>query len=122
MGADGGSSSSWSLRSSVHIRAHLECVIVSSRRVIILVGSLVIAALAGILAFGYVSGVKDDVASDSATIDVLVAVRPIERGASADKLIADGTIGVAKRRRVDLPPDAISVAADIRSHHRACHR
>lgn len=119
MGADGGSSSSWSLRSSVHIRAHLECVIVSSRRVIILVGSLVIAALAGILAFGYVSGVKDDVASDSATIDVLVAVRPIERGASADKLIADGTIGVAKRRRVDLPPDAISVAADIRSQKAA---
>lgn len=91
----------------------------SSRRVIILVGSLVVAVIAGILAFGYVNGVKDDAASDTALVKVLVATQPIERGASADKLLADGSISFAKRRRIDLPPDAISVGADIRGQRSA---
>jgi Flp pilus assembly protein CpaB len=66
-----------------------------------------------------VNGVRDDVASDTALINVLVATQPITRGASADKLLADGSIAVAKRRRIDLPPDAISVGADIRGQRAA---
>lgn len=91
----------------------------SSRRVIILIGSLVIAALAGVLAFGYMRGLKDESARDTEMTSVLVVTRAVERGAAADDLIANGTIVPQQRRRIDLPVDAVTNPADIRGQKAA---
>lgn len=91
----------------------------SSRRIVILVASLVMAAIAGVLAFGYVSGVKDETAGSAQTAKVLVVKKAVERGATADELLANGTIQPEDRRVVDLPADAVRAAADIRGQKAA---
>ncbi|MEZ5372992.1 MAG: RcpC/CpaB family pilus assembly protein [Microthrixaceae bacterium] len=85
----------------------------SSRRVIVLVGSLVVALVAAVLTFGFLNGVKEDSEAEGQLVQVLVVKRAIAAGTSADEALASQAIGEAKRRRVDLPPDFLSQPADI---------
>lgn len=85
----------------------------SSRRVIVLVGSLVVALVAAVLTFGFLNGVKEDSEAEGQLVQVLVVKRAIAAGTSADEALTSQAIGEAKRRRVDLPPDFLSQPADI---------
>lgn len=79
----------------------------------VLVGSMVVALLAAVLTFGFLNGVKQDSESENQLVQVLVVKRAVAAGTSADEAISSKAIGEAKRRRVDLPADALSQPADI---------
>lgn len=85
----------------------------SSRRVIVLVGSLVVALVAAVLTFGFLNGVKEDSEAEGQLVQVLVVKRAIAAGTSADEALSSQAIGEAKRRRVDRPADFLAQPADI---------
>jgi pilus assembly protein CpaB len=86
---------------------------VSSRRTFILVGALVIGGLAAFLTLNYVRGVENESASQNQLVEVLVAKGPLPRGTSADVALASDQITMAKRRRADLPVNAVRRNAEI---------
>jgi pilus assembly protein CpaB len=86
---------------------------VSSRRTFILVGALVIGGLAAFLTLNYVRGVENETAEQNQLVEVLVAKGPLPRGTSADVALAGDQIAMAKRRRADLPVNAVRRNAEI---------
>jgi Flp pilus assembly protein CpaB len=61
----------------------------------------------------YVKGVENENAEQNQLVDVLVARGPIPKGTSADAAIAAEQITVDKRRRADLPAQAVRRNAEI---------
>jgi pilus assembly protein CpaB len=86
---------------------------VSSRRTLILIGALVIGALAAFLTLNYVRGVESRSDQAAELIDVVVATGPLPKGTAADVAVQGGRIGVEQRRRADLPANAVLRLADI---------
>ena len=82
----------------------------SQRRTLILIGALVLGVVAAGLIFQYVGGVEDKAAGSAQTVQVLVAIGPITKGAEAT-----GLVDMAARRVADKPQDAITHAEDIKS-------
>lgn len=85
----------------------------SSRRTLILIGAVVIGALAAFLTLNYVRGVENESAEQNQLVDVLVAAGQIPKGASADEALSAGLVEQAKRRRADLPVGAVTRNAEI---------
>ncbi len=88
----------------------------SSRRTLILVGAIVVAALAALLILRYVSSVEDKATSDSQLVQVVVAAGDIHKGDQADALIATKKIVVGNRRRIDLPANVVVRTQDIQGY------
>lgn len=86
----------------------------SSRRTLILIGSIVMGALAAFMIFNYVSSKEDEAKGSSQRVSVVVVKGAIDAGTKADVAIADGRIGVAERPQVDLPANAVFQIADIK--------
>lgn len=85
----------------------------SSRRTLILVGAIVVGAIAALMILRYVGSVEDKAASDGQMVQVVVATGEIKKGETADAAIADGRIDLGSRRRIDLPTNAVSRVEDI---------
>ena len=86
----------------------------SSRRTLILVGAIVVGALAALLILKYVSGIENKANSDTQLTSVLVVVAPIKQGESADSMIEQKRIDIGQRRRIDLPDNAVTRVDDIK--------
>jgi Flp pilus assembly protein CpaB len=86
---------------------------VSSRRTLILIGALVIGALAAFLTLNYVRGVESRSDQAAELVGVVVATGPLPKGTAADAAAQSGLIGIEQRRRADLPANAVLRMADI---------
>lgn len=87
----------------------------SSRRTLILVGAIVVGAIAALLILRYVGSVEDKASSDGQLVQVVVASGDIKKGDTADAAISEGRIELGKRRRIDLPANAVTRLEDIMS-------
>ena len=85
----------------------------SSRRTLILIGAVVIGALAAFLTLNYVRGVESENAEENQLVEVLVAAQEIPEGTSADEALDINAVAPAERRRADLPVGAVTRAAEI---------
>src|ERR1700753_658523 len=78
-------------------------VTVSSRRTLILVGAIVVGAIAALLILRYVGSVQDKASSDNHLVPVVVATGDIAKGTAANDALAQGLIEIRNRRQADLP-------------------
>ncbi len=85
----------------------------SSRRTLILVGAIVVGAIAALMILQYVGSVEDKAANDTQLVQVVVAAGDIHKGETADAAISTGRLELGRRRRVDLPVNAISRVEDV---------
>ena len=85
----------------------------SSRRTLILVGSLLIAVLAGFLAMQYVGGIEEKAIGEAQTVEVVVVKTSVKKGNEASPLVTAGAIGLASRRQADLPANTIKRVEDL---------
>ncbi len=86
----------------------------SSRRTLILVGAIVVGAIAALLILQYVNGIEDKANTDNQLVPVVVATGDIKAGEPADGLIEELRIAEGSRRRVDLPSNAVGRVEDIK--------
>jgi len=87
---------------------------VSSRRTLILIGALVIGAIAALLIFQYVGGIEDKAQGDAQLVPIVIAAGDVKKGQESNGLIDGGLIAVGERRRADLPANAVARVEDIR--------
>ncbi len=80
----------------------------SSRRTLILVGAIVVGAIAALLILRYVGSVQDKASSDNHLVPVVVATGDIPQGTAANDAIAQGLIEVRDRRQADLPGQVVT--------------
>jgi Flp pilus assembly protein CpaB len=92
---------------------------VSSRRTLILVGAIAIAAIAALMIFKYVGSVEDKASADNQLVPVVVATGDIKAGETADVLLQSKRIGLGNRRRVDLPANVVTRLEDIKGESAA---
>lgn len=85
-----------------------------SRRILVLVASMAVGAIATLLMFGYVNGVKSKSDRDSRAVTVLVARGVIEAGTPAELAVSNNQITRASRRRADLPADYVTRSEDVK--------
>ncbi len=79
-----------------------------NRRTLIAAGAVVLAAVAGLLVFVYVSG-ADQRASDKVdVVQAFVAVNDIPKGTTGDAAVADGLIQAKDVLRGSVPPAAVT--------------
>jgi Flp pilus assembly protein CpaB len=86
---------------------------VSSRRTLILIGAVVIGALAAFLTLSYVRGVENRSDEAAQLVEVVVAAGPIAKGSSSDAAIESGQLALEKRRKDELPANPVRRFADI---------
>lgn len=72
-----------------------------------------IGGLAAFLTLKYVRGVENDNAAKNQMVEVLVAAQPFPTGTNADEAVTAKAIVPAKRRRADLPANAITRSAEV---------
>jgi Flp pilus assembly protein CpaB len=87
---------------------------VSSRRTLILIGALVVGAIAALLIFQYVGSIEDKAQGDAQLVPIVIAAGDIAKGQESNGLIDGGLISVGERRRADLPANAVARVEDIR--------
>jgi Flp pilus assembly protein CpaB len=92
---------------------------VSSRRTLILVGAIVVGAIAALLILQYVGSIEDKANTDNQLVPVVIASGDIKAGEVADGLIEEQRITVGNRRRVDLPSNAVGRVEDIKGQSAA---
>jgi Flp pilus assembly protein CpaB len=92
---------------------------VSSRRTLILVGAIAIAAIAALMIFKYVGSVEDKASADNQLVPVVVATGDIKAGETADALVESKRIALGNRRRVDLPTNVVTRIEDIKGESAA---
>lgn len=86
----------------------------SSRRTLILVGAVVVGALAALLILRYVSSVEDTAATNSQLVPVVIVASDVKQGEQSDGLIEAKKVDIGQRRRIDLPANAVTRLDDIR--------
>jgi len=86
---------------------------VSSRRTLILIGAVVIGALAAFLTLSYVRGVENRSDEAAKLVEVVVASAPVAKGSSADAAIQAQALTIEKRRQDELPANPVRRFADI---------
>lgn len=89
-------------------------VVVGSRRTLILVGALVIGAIAAVLIFQYVGGIEEKAQGDVQMVNVVIAKAPITKGTDAATLLGLGSVGLGKRRASELPSNAVTRVEEIK--------
>lgn len=86
----------------------------SSRRTLILVGAIVIGAIAALLILRYVGSIEDKANRDNQLVPVVVATGDIAKGEEADAAILTKRLDIGNRRKVDLPVNAVTRLDDIK--------
>lgn len=79
-----------------------------NRRTLIAVGAAVLAAVAGLLVFVYVSGADTRAADKVDKVQAFVAVSDIPKGTTGDSALADGLIEAEDVLRGSVPPAAVT--------------
>ena len=79
-----------------------------NRRTLIAIGAVVLAAVAGLLVFVYVSGADNRAADQVDTVRAFVAVDDIPKGTTGDSALADGLIQAEDVLRGSVPPAAVT--------------
>ena len=79
-----------------------------NRRTLIAIGAVVLAAVAGLLVFVYVSGADNRAADKVDTVRAFVAVNDIPKGTTGDSALADGLIQAEDVLRGSVPPAAVT--------------
>lgn len=85
----------------------------SSRRTLILIGAVVVGALAAFLTLSYVRGVENKSDEAAQMVEVVVASGPIAKGSPADGAIEAKLLTIEKRRQDELPANPVRRFADI---------
>ncbi len=80
---------------------------VSSRRTIILLGAIVVGALAAFATLKYVSGVEDKAQDDAKQVPILVATDTVPEGMSVAEASNLGLIAEAEMAQANVPVDAV---------------
>jgi pilus assembly protein CpaB len=80
---------------------------VSSRRTVILIGAIVVGALAAFATLRYVSGVEDQANEDAKQVPILVATDTIPEGMSVAEASSLGLIAQAEIAQSNVPVDAV---------------
>ena len=86
----------------------------SSRKTLILVGAIVVGAIAAMLILRYVGSIEDRANSDNQLVKVVVVAADIQKGERADSLIEEQRIVIGERRRADLPANHVTRVEDIK--------
>jgi pilus assembly protein CpaB len=81
---------------------------VGNRRTLIAAGAIVLAVVAGLLVFVYVSGADKRAADKVDTVQAFVAVSDIPKGTTGDAALADGMIQPEDVLRGSVPPAAVT--------------
>ena len=79
-----------------------------NRRTLIAIGAAVLAAVAGLLVFVYVSGADTRAADKVDKVQAFVAVSDIPKGTTGDSALADGLIQAEDVLRGSVPPAAVT--------------
>lgn len=85
----------------------------SSRKTLILIGAVVIGALAAFLTLNYVRGVENRSDEAAQTVEVVVAAGPVAKGSGATEAIEAQQLVLEKRRQDELPANPVRRFADI---------
>ena len=85
----------------------------SSRRTLILIGAVVIGALAAFLTLTYVRGVENRSDEAAQMVEVVVAAGPVAKGSGASEAIEAQQLVMEKRRQDELPANPVRRFADI---------
>jgi Flp pilus assembly protein CpaB len=80
---------------------------------LILIGAVVIGALAAFLTLSYVRGVENRSDEAAQMVEVVVAAGPIAKGSSSDAAIEGQQLVLEKRRQDELPANPVRRFADI---------
>jgi len=80
---------------------------------LILIGAVVIGALAAFLTLNYVRGVENRSDEAAQMVEVVVAAGPIPKGSSSDQAIEGQQLVMEKRRQDELPANPVRRFADI---------
>lgn len=81
-----------------------------NRRTLLAAAAILLAAVAGLGVYFYVSGADNRAESKVQTVEAFVAVRDIPKGTTGDSAIAQGLIAPARALRGSVPPSAVTDA------------
>ena len=84
-----------------------------SRKILMLVGSILIGALAGFALLNYIQGVEDDVLQDTARVDVWVVTQPVAAGTTAADVQLTGRLEQRQIESTFRPNNAVNDLAQI---------
>lgn len=79
-----------------------------SRRTLILVGAILVGAIAGLLVMNYVGGVEERANGENALVQVVVVSGQVDKGTAADQMVAANQLIIDERRQKDLPTGAVT--------------
>ena len=79
-----------------------------NRRTLLAAAAILLAAIAGLGVYFYVSGADNRAESKVQTVEAFVAVRDIPKGTTGDSALAQGLIAPARTLRGSVPPSAVS--------------
>ncbi len=88
-------------------------VVVGSRKIIMLVGSILIGALAGFALLNYVQGVEDDVLQKTQRVEVWVVAANVPAGTTASDVQQTGRLELRQIESTFRPSNAVSNLAQI---------
>lgn len=82
-----------------------------NRRTLLAAAAILLAAVAGLGVYFYVSGADDRAESKVETAQAFVAVRDIPKGTSGSAALAEGLVAPARTLRGSVPPAAVTDAS-----------
>lgn len=82
-----------------------------NRRTLLAAAAILLAAVAGLGVYFYVSGADDRAESKVQTVEAFVAVRDIPKGTTGSAALAAGLIAPARTLRGSVPPSAVTDAS-----------
>ncbi len=85
-----------------------------NRRTLIAAAAVILAAVAGIGVYLYVSSADQRAQRNVAVVEAFVASQQIPKGMSGDSAVANGLIGTAKVLRGSIPPDAVTDTSTLK--------
>ena len=84
-----------------------------SRKILMLVGSILIGALAGFALLNYVQGVEDDVRQETARVEVWVVSQPVPAGTTAADVERTGRLELREIESTFRPNNAVTDLSQI---------
>lgn len=84
------------------------------RRTLIAAAAVILAAVAGIGVYFYVSSADTRAEHNTSLVEAFVAGQNIPKGTSGDNAVSNGMITTSKVLRGDVPPDAVTDTADLK--------
>jgi Flp pilus assembly protein CpaB len=86
---------------------------VGNRRTLLAAAAILLAAVAGLGVYFYVSGADDRAERKVQTVEAFVAVRDIPKGTSGSAALSEGLIAPARTLRGSVPPAAVTDASEL---------